>query len=113
MWQIQLETEQKTLENVLTKSLTQDTPRPQHLLMRTLPYDSNIRYNKDSANQFADCLSRLGPLKDKIRLPIVQIHEITCRLQAIASKIQLQCETTVQEDDLCSLKHIVQAGWPS
>ena len=33
-------------------------------------------------------------------------------LQATTSKIQLLCEDA-EDGDLCSLKHIVQAGWPS
>ena len=31
----------------------------------------------------------------------------------MASRIQLLHEATTQDDDLCSLKHIVQAAWPS
>ena len=34
----QLEADQKLLENVFAKSLTQTTPRFQHLLMKTLLY---------------------------------------------------------------------------
>ena len=35
------------------------------------------------------------------------------QLQAAASRLKLMHEATAQNDDLCSLKHTVQAGWPS
>ena len=71
------------------QSLTQATPRLQHLLLRTLPYDFSGKYIEGSNNQPVDCLSRLGPSDDKIQLPIVQVHEITSRLQATSSRFQL------------------------
>ena len=80
----QLETDQKPLDNVLAKIMTQATPRLLYLLETILLYDLNVRHIKGSANQLADCLSRSGPLQDKIKLFIVQIHGITCRLQAKA-----------------------------
>ena len=55
----------------------------------------------------------MGPLDEKIKLSIVQVHKIISRLQATASMIKLLHEATAQGDDLCSPKHIVQAGWPS
>ena len=67
----QLETDQKLIENVLAKCLTIATPRLQHILIRTLPYDFNVRYIKSLSIQFAECLSRLGQLQDKTKLPIV------------------------------------------
>ena len=78
--------------------------------MRTLPYDHTVGYIKGSANQIADWLSRLGPLEDKFKLPILEDHEITGKLQATSSRIQLLHQTTVQDNDLCSIKDIVQAG---
>ena len=34
-------------------------------------------------------------------------------LQATGTMIKLLCEAIEQDDDLCSLQHIVQTGWPS
>ena len=65
--------------------------------MRTLPYHFNVTYIKSSANQFEHCLPRPGPLQNKMKLPIVQIHEITCLLQAIMGRIQLLHGTTEQD----------------
>ena len=39
-----LETDQKPLEAILSRSLNQATPRLQHLLIRTLPYNFTVRY---------------------------------------------------------------------
>ena len=91
-----LETDQKPIENVLVKSLTQAAPRFQCLFIRALPYDFNVMYTEGSTNQLVDCLSRLGPLQKKIQLTIVQVHKIPCRLQATATRIQLLHEAIAQ-----------------
>ena len=96
MANFQLDTPQKPFEDVIAKRLMQATPRVQCLLMRILQYDFNVRYIKGSTYQHTDCLSILGILQDIIKLPIGQIHE-----------------ATAQDDNLCSLKHIMQPGWPS
>ena len=64
-------TEQKPLENFLAKSLTQAKQRPQCLLISSLSYNFSVKYIKMSNKQLADCLLRLGPLDDEIKLPIV------------------------------------------
>ena len=79
-----LETDQKLLETILAKSLTEATPRLQWLLICTFPYNFTVRYIKGSTNQLADCLSRLGWQKDKIQLLKLKIHAITRQLPATA-----------------------------
>ena len=86
------------LENVPANSVTQATTTLQNFL-RTLAYDFSVKYIKSSGNQLTDCMSRLGPLDHKIKLPTVQVHEIKSRLQATASRIQLLHETTAQDND--------------
>ena len=61
-----LETDQKPLEAILSRSLNQATPRLQHILVRTLPYDFTVRYIPGLRNLLADCLSRLGDKEDTI-----------------------------------------------
>ena len=58
--QFTLETNQKPLEAILSKSLNQATPLLQRILIRTFPYNFKIRYIPGLTNQIADCLSRLG-----------------------------------------------------
>ena len=107
-----LETNQKPLETILAKSLTEATPQLQQLLIHTFPYDFTVRYIKGSTNQLVDCLSRLGCQKDKIELPKLKIHAITRQLHATADRLnQFHTETT-QDEELALLKHIVQTGWP-
>ena len=80
--QFTLETDQKPLEAILSKSLNQATPRLQRILIRTFPYNFKIRYIPGPTNQIADCLSRLGVQKDSISLPKIQINQIMSQLKA-------------------------------
>ena len=50
----------KLLESVLTKILTKVTPILRCLLIRNLPFDFSVKYIKETHNQQADCLPRLG-----------------------------------------------------
>ena len=61
-----LETDQKTLETILSRSLNQATPRLQWILIRTFPFNFNVHYLPGLKNQLADCLSRVGGLQDSI-----------------------------------------------
>ena len=54
-----LETDQKPLETILSKSLNQATPRLQRILIRTFPFHFKIRYILGATNHVVDCLSRL------------------------------------------------------
>ena len=71
-----LETDQKLLETILSRSLNQAAPRLQCILIRTLPYNFTVRYIPEPENQLADCLSRLGYQKDSIKLPRLHVHQI-------------------------------------
>ena len=64
-----LETDQKPLEAILSKSLNQATPQLQRILIRTFPYKFTLRYIPGTTNQLVDCLSCLGDQKDTIKLP--------------------------------------------
>ena len=106
-----LETDQKPLEIILAKSLTEAALQLQWLLTCTFPYDFSARYIKGSTPQLADCLSRLGYQKDKIELPKLKIHAITRQLPAMADRLNQFCTETTQDEELAPLKHIVQTGW--
>ena len=77
-----LETDQKPLEAILSKSLNQATPRLQRILIRTFPYNFKIRYIPGATNHVADYLSRLGVQKDSISLPKLHVNQITSQLKA-------------------------------
>ena len=55
-----LETDQKPLETILSRSLNQATPRLQKILIRTFPYNFSMYYLPGLKNQLADCFSREG-----------------------------------------------------
>ena len=64
-----LETDQKPLEAILSKSLNQATPQLQRILIQTFPYYFTVCHISGPMNQLADCLSRLGNQNDNIKLP--------------------------------------------
>ena len=109
-----LETDQKSQEAILSRrSLNLATPRLQHILIRTLPYNFTVHYIPGPKNQLAGCLSRLGEQKDVIKLPKLHIYQITQQLPAKSDKLQELREATQAEDELALLKHTIMSGWPS
>ena len=107
-----LETNQKPLETILSKSLNQATPRLQRIPIRTFPYHFKIRYIPGATNHVADCLSRLGVQKDSISLPKLHIHQITSQLKARSDILHNIRLATQADDNLAILKYIIQQGWP-
>ena len=93
-----LETDQKHLEAILSKSLNQTTPRLQRILIRTFPYTFTVRYIPGMTNQLADCLSCLGDQKDAIKLPKLHMNQITKQLPARCDSLQ-QLRLATQADD--------------
>ena len=107
-----LETDQKPLEAILSKSLNQATPRLQRILIRTFPYHFKIRYIPGVNNHVADCLSRLGVQKDSIALPKLHVNQITSQLKARSDSLHNIQLATQADDNLVILKYIIQQGWP-
>ena len=107
-----LETDQKPLETILAKSLNAVTPRLQRLLIKTFAYDFTVKYLPGENNQLADCLSRLGCLQDKIRLPRLKVHLMTTHLSATSDKLQQIRKATQDNDTMALLKHTITFGWP-
>ena len=64
-----LETDQKLLEAILSKSLNQATPGLQRILIQAFPYYFTVHHILGPTNQLADCLSRFGNQNDNIKLP--------------------------------------------
>ena len=103
-----LETNQKPLEAILSKSLNQATPRLQRILIRTFPYNFKIRYIPGATNHVADCLSRLGIQKDSISLPKLHVNQITNQLKARNDSLHNIRLATQTDDNLAILKYIIQ-----
>ena len=108
-----LETDQKPLEAILSKSLNQATPRLQRILIRAFPYHFTVHYIPGVTNHLANCLSRLGGQKDTIKLPKLHVYQITQQLSARSDSFN-QLRVSMQADDeLALLKLTTMQGWPS
>ena len=108
-----LETDQKPLEAILSKSLNQATQRLQRILIRTFQNHFTVHYFQGVTNQLANCLSRLGGQKDTIKLPKVHLYQIINQLCARSDSLN-QLRVSIQADDGVSLvKHTIMQGWPS
>ena len=107
-----LETDQKLLEAILSRSLNQATPRLQCPLLRTLSYNFMVRYITGPKNLLADCLSRLGDQNNTIKLPKLHVYQISHQIPA-RSKLQELQEATQADNELTLLKHTIMSGWPS
>ena len=107
-----LETDQKPLEVILSKSLNQATPRLQRILIRTFLYNFKVRYIPGLTNHVADCLSRLRFQKDSISLPKLHVNQIISQLKARSNSLHNLQLATQDDDKLVILKHIIQQGWP-
>ena len=105
-----LETDQKPLEAIVSKSLNQATPRLQRILIRTFPNHFIVHYIPGVTNQLTNCLSRLEGQKDTIKLHVYQItHQLSVRSDSLN---QLRVSTQA-DDELALLKHTIMQGWPS
>ena len=107
-----LETDQKPLDSILSKSLNQATPRLQRILVRKFPYTFTVRYIPGTTNQLADCLSHLGDQKDAIKLPKLHMNQITRQLPARCDSLQQLRLATQADDELAILKQTIMQGWP-
>ena len=108
-----LETDQRLLEAILSKSLNQATPRLQRILIRTFAHHFPVKYILGSTNQLADCLSQLGGQKDTIKLPKLHINQITSQLSARSDSLNDIKVATQEDDELVPLKHTISNGWLS
>ena len=97
-----LETDQKPLEAILSKSISQATPRLQRILIRSFPYHFTVQYIPGLTNQLADCFPNeviKGTLSNSlnlmlIRLPTTCVLEVTVynRLELLHKKmVSLHC----------------------
>ena len=107
-----LEMDQKWLEAILSKSINQATPRIQRILIRTFSFNFTVHYIPGVTNQLEDCLSQMGDQKDIIKLPKLQVNQITQQLPAQSNNLQQFRMLTQTDDELAILKHTIMQGWP-
>ena len=108
-----LETDEKPLEAILSKSLNQATPRLQRIQIRTFPYHFTVHYIPGVTNQLNDWVSGLGGEKDAIKLPKLHMYQITRQLSARSDSLNQLRASTQGDNERALLKHIIMQGWPS
>ena len=108
-----LETDQKPLKAILSKSLNQATPRLQRISIRTFPYHFTVCYIPGLTNQLADCLSWLGGQKDTIKFPKLHLYQITKQFSTRSDSLNQLRLVAQKDDELALLKHTTTQGWPS
>ena len=104
-----LETDQKPLEAILSKTLNQATPWLQRIF-RFCPYHFTAHYTPGITNQIANCLSRLGGQKDTIKLPKLHVNQITQQLAARSESLNQLRQCMQADDELALLKHTIMQG---
>ena len=107
-----LETDQKPLEAILSKSINQKNPKLQRILIRTFPYHFTLCYIPGLTNHLAECLSWLGGQKDTIKLPKLHLYQITNQLCARSNSLNQHILPTQEDDELILLQHTFMQGWP-
>ena len=100
------------MEATLSKSLNQATPRLQRILIRTFPYNITVQYILGVTNQLADCLSQMGDQRDSIKLPKLQVYQITQYLPASSDSVHQLRLAMQANDEPALLKHTIMQGWP-
>ena len=107
-----LQTDQKPLAMILSRSQNTSTPRLQRLLNRAFQYDFDVEYIKGETNVVADCLSRLGVTKDHIKLPKAMVHSVSVELPATKDFLDRVRTATQKDQELQLLAQQVKLGWP-
>ena len=64
-------------------------------------------------NQLADCLSQLGGQKDTIKLPKLQLYQISNQLCTGSDSLNQLRLAKQENDELALLKHTISQHWPS
>ena len=69
------------------QTLSEATPQMQRLLLLTIPCDMTVEYIKGETNFIADYLSKAPVAKDTIKLPILQMNQITAHTRCKQDRI--------------------------
>ena len=83
-----MDTDQRQLVSIFSKSPLDALPRMHWLLMKTVPYDMTVKYIPSTTKAVADYLSRVPIKTDTIQLPILQVHQIINNLRCTADQLQ-------------------------
>ena len=114
--QFTLETDQKPLVAIYKKHMVEISPRIQHLVVRSFPYQPfDVQYRRGTEIPLADALSRVTPLpmeEDGIQLPIIAVNKITANIPCSSNNLDQIHEETRKDPTLKLLMHYIAGGWP-
>ena len=108
-----LETDQKLLETILSRSLNQATPCLAKDTDKNISLQLYSQVPSWTKKSTGSCLLRVGGLQDSIKLPKLSVYQITSQLNARSGSLQQIREATQADDTLAILKYTIQQGWPS
>ena len=102
----------KPLEMISHKSINSAPARLQRMLLRTQCYDFKLKYNPGTKMLVSDALSRLPAERTE---PATSIP-LDCTINLVqfsAPRLDELRKMTQQDDELCELRRVITAGWPS
>lgn len=111
-----VESDHKPLTSIIKKDLNKDSPRLQHMLLKLLKFEFDIKYLPGKDMLIADSLSRsylTDPVFDDPELSYV-IHTLSRKLTISSEKRKIfQTETSKDEILLQIIKFFRDGDWPS
>ena len=113
---VTLSTDHKPLEMVVKKPLAAAPKCLQHLMMRLMQYDVEIKYRRGPEMYLVDTLSRAYLPHEhhpgKADQEVERIHSVNF-LSVSKPQIQEICEETAKDAILQSMKAVILNGWPT
>lgn len=102
----------KPLEMILQKSISRAPARLQRMLLRIENYVFTLKYAKGSSMHISDALSRL-PAQRPDPVSSIPLDCTICLVQFSRPRLDELRKTTLEDEELCELRRIILAGWPS
>ena len=114
--QFTLEMDQKPLVAICKKHMVEVSPRIQHLVVQSFPYQPfDVQYQIGVEIPLADALSRVTPLpteEDGIQLPIIAVNQIMANIPCSSNDLNQIHEETRKDPMLKLLMEYISNGWP-
>ena len=114
--QFTLKMDQKPLVAIYKKYIVEMSPRIQHLVVQSFPYQPfDVQYQRGVEIPLDNTLSRVTPLlmeEDGIHLPIIVVNLIMVNIPCSSNDLDQICEETREDMMLKLLKQYISNGWP-
>ena len=87
--------------------------RLQQILIRTFAYHFTVKYIPGVPVSWQIVCLNMVEKKDTIKLPMLNIHQITSQLNAKSDSLNQMRIATQEDNALALFKHTITHGWPS